>query len=93
MTNINSGLGFNVFAFQSAMLFLGGIFGRVLIPKNVWLWFDVFALQVSGLGKLSPNSVMVGFKQDWKEDPVKDQYGIVSFSAKTFRLASPTICK
>ena len=26
--------------------------------------------QVAGLGKLSPNSVMVGFKQDWKEDPV-----------------------
>ena len=27
-------------------------------------------VQVAGLGKLSPNSVMVGFKQDWKEDPV-----------------------
>ena len=93
MTNINSGLGFNVFAFQSAILFLGGIFGRVLIPKNVRVWFDVFAFQVSGLGKLSPNSVMVGFKQDWKEDPVKDNHRIVFISAKTFRLAFPTICK
>ena len=85
MTNINSGLGFNVFAFQSAILFLGGIFGRVLIPQNVWLWFDVFALQVSGLGKLSPNSVMVGFKQDWKEDPVKDHHGFVFIFRKNFQ--------
>ena len=50
----------------------GGILGGGLIPKNVRVWFDVFAFQVSGLGKLSPNSVMVGFKQNWKEDPVKD---------------------
>ena len=55
----------------------GGIFGRVLSPKNALIWFDVFAFQVSGLGKLSPNSVMVGFKQDWKEDPVKDHHKIV----------------
>ena len=27
-------------------------------------------VKVAGLGKLSPNSVMVGFKQDWKDDPV-----------------------
>ena len=64
-----------------------------LSPKNALIWFDVFVFQVSGLGKLSPNSVMVGFKQDWKEDPVKDNHRIVFISAKTFRLAFPTICK
>ena len=49
------------------------------------VWFDVFALQVSGLGKLSPNSVMVGFKQDWKEDPVKDHHRIVFIFRKNFQ--------
>ena len=77
----------------SIFFFGGGIIGRVLGPKNALIWFDVFAFQVSGLGKLSPNSVMVGFKQDWKEDPVKDNHRIVFISAKTFRLAFPTICK
>merc|ERR1712083_162021 len=46
------------------------------------------AMTVSGLGKLSPNSVMVGFKQDWKEDPVGlASYLQIMFSAFELELS------
>merc|ERR1712013_235244 len=46
------------------------------------------AMTVSGLGKLSPNSVMVGFKQDWKEDPAGlSDYLQVMFSAFELELS------
>jgi len=46
------------------------------------------AMTVSGLGKLSPNSVMVGFKQDWKEDPAGlTDYLQIMFSAFELELS------
>jgi len=46
------------------------------------------AMTVAGLGKLSPNSVMVGFKQDWKEDPAGlKSYVQIMFSAFELELS------
>merc|ERR1712156_1379339 len=52
-----------------------------MITKNL-------SLLVCGLGKLSPNSVMVGFKQDWKEDPAGlSDYLQIMFSAFELELS------